>query len=178
MRHPSYSRQLPNIRDNRVVKVTFEASCCKNGQKNLPMSVLIHLYRVRLLSFTCIHSFIVAQRHQHVCKLVKFCNFSQTLQAVLERNTCRSNWSRNKWVWTVFHMFDHYYHRLFQRLPWHLLALSLSGACDIEVLTLASCSGCAGLRICIACTRHQPALDLPGLAGSEHRVCAQCRGCG
>lgn len=120
----------------------------------LSMSVLIHLYRVRLLSFTCIHSFIVAQRHQHVCKLVKFCNFSQTLQAVLERNTCRSNWSRNKWVWTVFHMFDHYYHRLFQRLPWHLLALSLSGACDIEVLTLASCSGCAGLRICIACTRH------------------------
>ena len=145
MRHPSCSRQLCNIRDKKIVKVTFEASCCKNGWKNLHVSVLIYLYRVRLLPFSCIHSFIVAQRPQRVCKLVKFSNFSQASQPVLERNTCRSNWSRNKWVWTVFHIFGHYYHHLFQRLPWHLLTLSLSGACDIEVLTLASRSGCAGL---------------------------------
>lgn len=37
------------------------------------MSVVIHLYRLRLLSFTYIHGFIVAQHVwlQHVCKLVK-----------------------------------------------------------------------------------------------------------
>ena len=110
------------------------------------MAVLIHLCRVKLLPFTCIHSFIVALRLQHVCKLVKFSNFSQTLQLILERNTCRSNWSRNKWIWTVFCIFGHYYHHLFQWLPWHLLALSLPGMCDVQDSTLTPCPRCAGLR--------------------------------
>jgi len=145
MRHPSCGRQLCKSRDNKVVKVTFEASCCKNDYKNLHMFVLIHLYRVRLLPFMCIHRFITAQRPPHVCKLVKFSDLSQTLQPVLKRDACGSNWSRNKWVWTVFPIFGHYYN-LFQGLPWHLVALSISGVCDIEVLTVAPCAGCAGVR--------------------------------
>lgn len=40
------------------------------------MSVVIHLYRLRLLSFMCIHDFVAAQRPQHVCKLVRLSRLS------------------------------------------------------------------------------------------------------
>lgn len=56
--------------DNKVVKVTFETSLLQ--EENLHISVLIYLYTGRWLPFTCVHTFIVLQRPQLVCRLVKF----------------------------------------------------------------------------------------------------------